>query len=252
MSFSLMTLVRLLRPVARRAQLLIAATLLAMPEIAPGTSIELDDPSWRLESSSDGITLYRGSIPGSAVIPVKATMTIPGTIEDVSLVLEDIPRRQEWVGSRTRSVLLDRTSDYEQLEYLRVNLPWPVVDRSALIRARVSVSDDRTRATITAESIRFHRADTLARLVRAWFHASSFQMTQTPGQVEVTTLVCVDPGGSIPKWLVHHFTRRVARSTLVGLRKQVSRGLYSKAQWETMHQRLLGYAAYRRQHPASP
>ncbi len=236
----------------RASRVLLGAIVLASsPTIAPA-SITEDDPSWRLESSSDGIALYRGAMPGTTVIPIKAIMTIPGTIEDVSLVLEDIPRRSEWVGNRTRSTLLERTSDYDQAEYLRVNLPWPVMDRSALFRARITVSDDRARVAITAQSIDSHPADTLARLVRARFHASTFQMTQRLHDVEVTTIVCVDPGGSIPKWLVNHFTKRVARSTLVGLRRQVSRKLYAHSEWEAMHRRLVGYAAYRRRQALAP
>ena len=203
----------------------------------------VDDPTWRLESSSDGIALYRGSVKGSGVVPVKVVMTIPGTIEDVSLVLEDIPRRPEWIGNRTESVLLERVSDYDQTEYLKVDMPWPAADRSALIRAQIEVSLGGRRATILAESIGSHPADTLARLVRATVHASLFQMTQRQDHVDVVALVFIDPRGSIPKWIVNYFARKVARGTLSGLRKQVAKHLYSKAQVEAMRHRISAYPA---------
>ena len=79
------------------------------------TPLASDDPSWRLQSSSDGIALYRASLRGSGIVPMKATLSIPGTIAEVSLVLEDIPRRQQWVGNRTESVLLERVSHYDQV-----------------------------------------------------------------------------------------------------------------------------------------
>src|SRR5262245_20572405 len=180
----------------------------------PAAILAADDPSWRLQSSSDGIARYHASLRGTGVVPVKATMAIPGTIEEISLVLEDIPRRQQWVGNRIESVLLARESDYDQTEYLRVDLPWPVHDRSALLHARVEVSEDRRTATITAQSIASHPADRLARFVRAFVAPSTLQMTQVAGHVEVVALVFVDPGGWVPKWLVNHFATRVARSTL--------------------------------------
>ena len=233
------------RPVSvvRLLSVLLAALSLGVFARAepPAALLAADDPSWRLQSSSDGIELYRASLRGSGVVPVKATMSIPGTIEEVSLVLEDLPRRQEWIGNRTESLLLERVSDYDQTEYLRVDLPWPVLDRSALIRARVEVSEDHRTATIHAQSIASHPADTLPRLVRAEVAPSTLRMRQAPGQVEIEALVFIDPGGWIPKWIVNYFATRVARSTFSGLRRQVSRHLYSPSQIRTMRGRIEAY-----------
>src|SRR2546423_13505240 len=121
--------------------------LTAFPPSAAGadaaTLLPVNDPSWRLQSSGGGVDLYGAPIRGSGVVPLKATLTIPGTIEEVSLVLEDIGRREEWIGNRSKSQLLERRTDYDQTEYVHVDLPWPVSDRTALFHAWVTVSDDR-------------------------------------------------------------------------------------------------------------
>ena len=186
----------------------------ALPPSTIRDRITVDQPSWRLESSSDGIALYSASVPEVRVVPLKAVMTIPGTIEDVALVLEDISRRGDWVSNFAESVLLERVNDYDQTEYLRVNVPWPAHNRTAVIRARVSVSDDDKRATIAAESVDSPLANRLPKLVRAQVYTSTFQMTQQDGRVEVVALVFIDPSGRIPSWIVNYFTRRGARVTL--------------------------------------
>ena len=213
--------------------------------------IGVNDPSWHLESSYDGIALYSGAVPETRVVPLKAVMTIPGTIEEVSVVLEDISRRDEWISNFNQSILLERTNEYDQTEYLRVNLPWPAQNRTAVIRARITVSDDLRRATIAAESVDSPLADGLPKLVRAQVHTSTFQMTQVAGRVEVVALVFIDPRGRIPTWIVNYFTRRAARSTLSALRRQVARKLYSKAQLMDMRRRIEGYPAFRQQAPAT-
>jgi hypothetical protein len=223
----------------------LAVPLRAAPEHAPRDHISVDDPSWHLDSSSDGIALYSGSVPEQRVVPLKVVMTIPGTIEDVALVLEDIPRRGDWISNFGQSVLLERPNDYDQTEYLRVDLPWPASDRSTVVRVRVTVSDDSSRATIAAESVDSPLADRLPKLVRAQVHASTFQMTQVGGRVEVVALVFIDPCGSVPKWIVNYFTRRGARTTLASLRRQVARKLYSPAQVAAMRRRIDGYRAFR-------
>jgi len=229
-----------------------AGTLRASPAPVPVTRIGVDDPSWHLESSSDGISLYASAIPETKVVPLKAVMTIPGTIEDVALVLEDMSRRGDWISNFGQSVMLERTNDYDQTEYLRVDLPWPAEDRSAVVRVRVTVSDDLARAVIAAESVESPLANKLPRLVRAQVHASTFQMTQLPGRVEVVALVFIDPCGSLPKWIVNYFTRRGARTTLSGLRRQVSRRLYSPGQVAAMRRRMEGYKAFAERGAALP
>ena len=214
--------------------------------------IAVDDPSWRLESSYDGIALYSGSVPETRVVPLKAVMSIPGTIEEVSLVLEDISRRGDWISNFNQSVLLERTNDYDQTEYLRVNLPWPAENRTAVIRATITVSDDLRRATIAAQSVDSHLAHGLPKLVRAQVYVSKFQMTQVEGHVEVLALVFIDPRGEIPKWIVNYFSRRAARATLAGLRRQVARKLYSQAQLAAMHRRIEGFRAFRERGAAVP
>jgi hypothetical protein len=229
-----------------------ALLLAAGVSAGPRPYIAMDDASWHLESSSDGIALFRGSVPGIGIVPLKAVMTIPGTIEEVSMVLEDLSRRGEWISNFGQSVLLERTNDYDQTEYLRVNVPWPAQDRSALVRARVTVSDDLRRATIAAESVDSHPADTLPTLVRSKVYASTFQMTQWADHVEVVALVFIDPCGSIPKWIVNYFTRRVARATLSGLRRQVARKLYAPTQLVEMRRRMQAFRAFRQQHLVAP
>lgn len=230
----------------------VASAVGAGPATRPPDGIAVDDPSWHLESSSDGITLYSGSVPEVKVVPIKAVMTIPGTIEEVALVLEDISRRGEWVSNFGQSVLLAKPNDYEQTEYLRVDVPWPVQDRTAIVQVRVTVNDDLRCATIAGESVESSLADGLPKLVRAQIHASTFQMTQVGNRVEVVALVFIDPCGSLPKWIVNHFTRRGARTTLIGLRRQVARKLYSASQVMAMRRRIEGYRAFREQGAVVP
>ena len=234
-----------------RIVLAIAASLTAVAARAQTPRIAMDAPSWQLQSNDKGIAIYRASVAGTPVVPFKAVMTIPGTIEEVSMVLEDIPRRGDWISHYGTSVLLERANDYDQVEYLRVAMPWPVADRSALIRVRITVSDDVRTATIAAESVDSHPRDSLPPLVRARVYASTFQMTQVDDHVEVSSLVFIDPRGRIPAWVVNFFTSRVAQSTLEGLRTQVARKLYARDRLDAMRNRMAGYQLFR-QTVASP
>ena len=83
-----------------------------------------------------------------------------------------------------RSVLLERPNDYDQTEYMHVSVPWPPSDRSAIVRAQITVSDDLDRVTIAGHSVNMSAPDSLPMFVRAIVHESTFQMTQVGDCVE--------------------------------------------------------------------
>ncbi len=249
-----------LGPDARRMRLTLTGLLLVAAAVAQAPAplcaqdarpqIAIDDPRWQLQSNTNGIEIYRATVTGTPIVPFKAVMTIPGTIEEVSLVLEDIPRRGDWISHYGQSMVLERGSDYDQVEYLRIAMPWPVIDRTTLIRVRISVSDDRSTATLAAESVDSHPRDSLPSLVRAQVYASTMQLKQIGEQVEVRSLVFIDPRGRIPLWAVHYYTSRVAQATLEGLRRQVARKLFSREQVEAMRSRISGYRVFRERYAA--
>lgn len=221
----------------------LAAPLPAAPPIGEAV-IGIDSPLWKPQSDADGIRLYEADVVRGGIVPVKAEMTIPGSIEEISAVLEDIPRRRDWVLHFGESRLLQRESDYRQTEYLRMNMPWPVADRAALLQVNISVSADLRTATVEAHSVDCCLPDGAPRNVRAEVHASTFQMTQDGDQVRVLGLVFIDPRGALPKWAVNLYTRVVARSTLSNLRRQVARKLYGPEVLAELRRRIAGYQGY--------
>jgi hypothetical protein len=227
-----------------KAAFALASLLLLCPAWAPAQpQLDAGSSAWRLSSDRDGIALYSGRVEGSGVVPFKAVMTLPAGIEEISAVLEDAPRRGDWVARFGGSALLERVDDYDQTEYLRMTLPWPFLDRTALVRVRISVSADRGTAVIAARSTTCCARSALPELVRAEIHESSFQMRTVPGGTEVTALVFIDPKGNLPLWVVNLFTGNVARQTLFGLRRQVARKLYPPETLQALHLRILRFKA---------
>jgi hypothetical protein len=211
------------KSLAALALLLLCRATPAEPHIA------LDSPLWRLESDDAGILLYSSRVEGTSIVPFKAVMSIPASIEEVAAVLEDMPRRSEWVARFGGSVLLERRGDYDRTEYVLMRMPWPLSDRTARVRVSVSVSDDRSLVSIVGRSVRSPRRPDLPEFVRAEVYESTFQMVKRARSTEVTALAFVDPRGNLPKWVVNLFTGGEARRTLQGLRRQVERNLYGPA-----------------------
>lgn len=235
---------RTLKPTEIPQKYLLAAIglllLLAHPALAR-PHISIDSPRWRLESRYDGISLYSSRVEGTGIVPLKAVMTIPASIAAISAVLEDASRRREWVARFGGSVLLEKKTDYEQIEWVRMLMPWPLSDRTARVRLLVSSSDDGKTVTVAGSSVRCCPRSDLPEFVRAEIYESTFQMVRRGSQTEVTALAFVDPRGNVPQWVVNLFTGREARRTLEGLRRQVAKELYPPATLEAVRMRIRNY-----------
>ena len=208
-----------------------------------GPQVAIDSPDWRLASSGDGIDLYSCKVEGTGIVPFKAVMKIPASIEEISVVLEDASRRKDWISHFGSSALLERKDDYEQTEYLRMAMPWPIADRTSVVRVRISVSKDQRTATIAGSSVDAPGSAAYPALVRALIYDSTFEMKSVEGGTQVTALIFIDPQGALPKWAVNLFTGSVARSTLADLRRQVAKKLYSPEAITAMRERILDYGA---------
>jgi hypothetical protein len=171
-------------------------------------------------------------------------MTIPASIEEISAVLEDASRRKEWVARFGGSVLLEKKSDYEQIEWVRMSMPWPLSDRTARVRLLVSSSGDGKTVTVAGRSVRCCPRADLPEFVRAEIYESTFQMVRRRGQTEVTALAFVDPRGNLPQWVVNLFTGREARRTLEGLRRQAAKALYRPETLEAVRRRIRSYPGH--------
>lgn len=207
-------------------------------------AIAMNSPEWKLASSRDGIALFSARVKGTGIVPVKGVMIVPGSIEEISAVLDDMSRRAEWIDRFGHSELLERQNDYDQTEYLRMKMPWPLTDRTALVRVRISVSPDKNTATIAASSTESPAAAPLFAGVRSQVYTSTFQMTRAGEFTEVSTIAFIDPRGNLPQWVVNFFTSQVARNTLDGLRRQVARKLYSPAHLAAMGRRIQDYETF--------
>jgi hypothetical protein len=161
-------------------------------------------------------------------------------------VLEDISRRGEWIVRFGESRLLERKNDYEQTEYLRMSMPWPLTDRSALVRVQIEVSDDLGTASIAGRTVTGTASEEMPELVRAEIYESSFQMRKTPQGTEVSALIFIDPKWRLHKWAVNLYTKRVSRGTLEGLRRQVAKKLYPPGVLEALNLRIRKFAAFKK------
>lgn len=205
-----------------RSRLLIGLLLVALPPLAVAISDE-----WDFEMESDGVRVFTrdSSIPGlktvraETVIPVEDPYVIVALLADVEAAVE----------------LMDTLSFVEELEsaeaggnwvHMVVDMPWPVRDRDVAAVA-TTLHDEKNRRFILNLTGRPDLIPVDRRYLRVPSFDSTYTLDYGAGDgVRVIFECTVDPGGSVPAWVMNYGMTRMPVKTLRNMRRMVSREEY--------------------------
>lgn len=190
-------------------------------------------PQWRVVRTEDGITISVRSVENSAIAETRGVMTLSGvTLSSVLALISDVAHQHEWVASMDESRVLAELGPVERINYTRSNAPWPVADRDAVVRSRLSYEREQGRVHIESHAepdyipekagvIRIRKVDSSWTLLRL-----------SADEIEVRYQLHSEPGGSLPAWLINNIMYEQPYQTLLNLREQVKRAPYRDAHFD--------------------
>ena len=163
---------------------------------------------WQLVKEGHGIRIYTAVSGPRDFKSIKAVAVFEGTLEKFITVVLDIENQPNWVYGTRRSAILKKVSNREILYYVETDLPWPASNRDAVIRTRVkeNQADNLLSVTAVGEPRAYPTQDKLVRVP----HFSATWQVRTVGKnkLSLTYLLDVNPGGSLPPWIVNLFVTK--------------------------------------------
>lgn len=165
----------------------------------------LAQSDWKLSTEKDGIKIYTSAVPDSKIKAIKVECELNATVVQVVGVVMDINTAPEWVYHVKSAKLLKQVSATELYYYSEVNLPWPAANRDFVAHLTVSQNPDTKVVTIDGPAVPGF-VPAKKGIVRIDNSIGKWVITPTgPGKVYVEYSIHVDPGGSLPSWLVNMF-----------------------------------------------
>jgi len=206
--------------------LVLAALSVSLPSALPSAAQDVaaigptGDAAWTLRASEDGIQVWTQPRPGSQVARVRAEVYVAAPIEDVVRKFENASSFTEWFPNCPESRTLSRSGQREY-RYAVTAAPWPVSDRDT-----VYVFDKHERepgvvefAVSTAPDFIPEQADRVR--VRAAEGSWRFERTAET-ETRVRFELHMEPGGSIPEWLINSRLVDSPLRAMQGLRGDVN------------------------------
>src|SRR5688572_5457703 len=101
------------------------------------STAQAKDAEWSRLYEEDGITVFANK---SETLPeFKAEGRLDLNFYELLAVLNDIPRRVEWVENLAEIRTLTNENTEKLVVYNRFDLPWPASDRDSIVKADIQI-----------------------------------------------------------------------------------------------------------------
>ena len=182
----------------------------------------LESKDWKLVKQKNGIGVYTapGGHDGLKLIKVTAEMT--GSLQRVKQIFTDISIQKEWVYGTRKSYLVNKQDENSLLYYNETGLPWPANNRDIVIHM-VMEEDPGLKSLVIRQEADTGTLPLNKGLVRVRHLSGKWIFTETGNnKLKAFYYLDVDPGGSLPAWVVNLFIAKGPYETFVKLQQLLS------------------------------
>jgi hypothetical protein len=181
---------------------------------------------WALKSEKDGIKVYTSLMPDSKIKAIKVTGDFNATPRQIAALIMDINTSPQWVYHLKSSWIIKQVSPGELYYYAEVNLPWPAANRDFVAHLTVTQNPDTKAVTIDGPAVPGF-VPIKKGVVRIDNSVGKWIITPLEGgQTEVEYAIHVDPGGSLPSWLVNMFATEAPMHIFKNMKVQLQKPAY--------------------------
>lgn len=176
---------------------------------------------WEKIKTRKNVDVYSKEIPGSKIVAFRGISIIDAPISNVVSVIHDTSRIKEWMSDMAETVVLERKSKFEKIEYNRTSAPWPLWDREFVYSVSVSVKGKGKEVHIEMSPADHPNVPKREKTVRGTLHSSKYILKSINDgkSTEILVEINADPAGSVPKWVVNLFQSVWPSDTIAGIRK---------------------------------
>jgi ribosome-associated toxin RatA of RatAB toxin-antitoxin module len=165
----------------------------------------LAQSEWKLSAEKEGIKVYTSQVPDSKIKAIKVNAEFNATASQFVALIMDVNSAPEWVYHVKSCMVVKQVSPSELYYYSEINLPWPATNRDFVAHLTVTQNPDTKVVTIDGPAVQ-GLVPVKKGIVRVTDSNGKWIIAPIGAdQVKVEYSIHIDPGGSLPSWLVNMF-----------------------------------------------
>ncbi|HEY8783824.1 MAG TPA: START domain-containing protein [Mucilaginibacter sp.] len=196
--------------------------LLLILKISPS----IGQSDWKLRTETEGIKIYTSLMPDSKIKAIKVEGDYHATASQMVALIMDVNTAPEWVYHTKSCALVKQISPSELYYYSEINLPWPAANRDFVAHLIVTQNPDTKVVTIAGPAVAGF-VPIKEGIVRVTDSNGKWVITpKGTDQIKVEYTIHVDPGGSLPSWLVNMFATEGPMKIFRNIKFQLQKRAY--------------------------
>jgi len=199
----------------RRSRLLIL--LLSFPFIS------FAQEEWTLKKNENGIAVYTRRLNSEKYKEIKVVCEFNASADQLIKVLQDVNHHKDWVYKTTKSYLISRKKKDTLYYYSEIVLPWPASNRDAVVQLAFAKDTANKKLNIAVRSMP-NILPEKPNLIRVPYSLGLYNVTTLPNnRIKIHYTLSVNPGGTLPAWLVNYTATIGPYNTFLKLRELVEK-----------------------------
>lgn len=161
--------------------------------------------NWKQDKDKSGIKVYLSNVAGSSFKAIKVECSFIGTYSKLIDLLLNVPDFTNWIYRNKTSAIMKQNNAHDLIYYSETSMPWPVDNRDVVIHMKINTDSLPHFLTITG----YNEPDIMPELygkVRVPHYKAEWKVTMPTMQtIQISYILEIDPGGSLPAWLANSF-----------------------------------------------
>jgi START domain-containing protein len=177
---------------------------------------------WVLSKQQDGIKIFSRNSAHSKFDDIKVETDLPGSLTQMASILKNVTKYTEWAYATKTCVLIKKINDNEFIYYSEIDVPWPSTNRDLYAHCKITFNQSAHSFKLIAEAIKDY-APEKKDIVRIPLSKGTWNVSALSDKmVHVEYILELDPGGTVPAWLLNLFSTKGPMETFANLKKKMS------------------------------
>ncbi|QMU27760.1 START domain-containing protein [Adhaeribacter radiodurans] len=181
-----------------------------------------DQEKWELRRNENGIAIYSRKLSDASFKQIKVECELPGTTSQLVQVLRDVPHHPDWVYATSKATLIKKKTENNFIYLTETDMPWPVTDRDLVVET-IIYPIVKGNLHIEVKSLPDY-VPINKNFIRIPYSEATWDIFPLPdNKLKITYTFSINPGGSIPSWLVNASVVTGPYNTFMKLREILSK-----------------------------
>ena len=196
--------------------------------------IQVEAEDWSLAKEKGGITVYTRAVEGSGFSEFRGETVVNSNVDTLIAVMYDTKNAPEWLHECSFGVTLEEVVFEDNYIYQIYDLTFPVSNRQVILHSKLTYSDEGARLeTVEANDFCDNKKSSRCQpvnendLIKITKSRGYYQFIRINNKsTKVIWQQHIEPGGTVPKWLVNALVVDIPYNSLQALKELVEEEKY--------------------------